>query len=606
MRFSPCLMQRRTIAALAAGTLVMGALQRPASAYIEAAFALGKIIQDSTNIVLVRVESVDRENNIIVYKKVEDIKGTHPVEYFRHNVAHAGFSPREWQAVMAWAAEGKLAVICHNGGASETCIDNYWYQCYLRKGTSEWWDMVHGEPYLLRSFAGKPDTMAAAVKAIMKGGEVVIPAMVDGDKNALALRTARSERLRASMKLIDYNEARDFAGWGNEEIRPVLDMPAFGQISTLPRVDGQSSWGALTGHIQGAERADLVLFGDQRVAILQNQGEGSFDEMDLPGGKDSFGGARAAAVADYNATTRASILLATPSGPRLLTSLGAGKLRDDSDALPKRPYWSLSAAAWIDLGDKDRPAMVLADDFAGLRVLRNKSEIAHAADTAPIPAGPDVPLGLPAGKAAFEDVSDAAALGEHGLGMGMKVLELVAADLHGDGSQRLIVNGADGSALVLVAHGGKFFVEPITGLSWPAGSHLAVGDFDGDGKADIIAVGPAGIRVLKNGGNGQFADITPASGLAGITGTSALLVPRLEDGKTTVDLLVGSLRGNNRFFRNNGRGVFTETTRDIGLDRRIFNSRALTFLPAPKGRPGSADLVMVNEGQPSAILIWKK
>jgi len=39
----------------------------------------------------------------------------------------------------------------NNGGASETCIGNYWYQIY----PGDWWSMSHGEPFLLRSYAGK-------------------------------------------------------------------------------------------------------------------------------------------------------------------------------------------------------------------------------------------------------------------------------------------------------------------------------------------------------------------------------------------------------------------------------------------------------------------
>jgi hypothetical protein len=337
-------------------------MQRLGFGYIEAAFSLGKVVQDSTNIVLLRVVSVDREKNTITYEKVEDIKGKHPVDVIKHNIAHAGFNPREWQNVMAWAAPGKLAVFCHNGGASETCIDNYWYQTYARRGDPNWWDMVHGEPFLLRSYAGKPEKMAAAVKEMLAGQEVVVPCMVDGDKNAIALRIARIQRMRASLKLQDYNAARDFAGWGGDEIRPVLDMAGFGQISTLPRMEGASGWGVATGHLDSKDKMDLVLYSEDKVAVLANAGEGSFDEVDLPGEKGKFGGARAAAVADYNGTGKGSVLLATPTGPRLLTNLGGGKLRDDSGAFPKRGYWNLTGAAWVELeGQKDRPAVLLAD-----------------------------------------------------------------------------------------------------------------------------------------------------------------------------------------------------------------------------------------------------
>ena len=50
---------------------------------------------------------------------------------------------------MEWAEVGKTAIFFHNGGASETCIGSYWYQCYPN---GEWWGLSHGEPFLLRSF----------------------------------------------------------------------------------------------------------------------------------------------------------------------------------------------------------------------------------------------------------------------------------------------------------------------------------------------------------------------------------------------------------------------------------------------------------------------
>src|ERR1035437_3937351 len=270
---------RRMMMSVAAGMVVLG-LGRSALGYIEAAYSLGKVVLDSTNVVLMRVVSVDRDKNIIVYRKLEDVKGKHGADEIRQNIAHAGFNPREWQNVMAWAQEGKIAVFCHNGGASETCIDNYWFQCYARKGTESngvavWWDMYHGEPFLLRSYAGKPEKMAASVKEMLGGAEVTVPCMVDGDKNAIALRTARVQRMRASLKLQDYNAPRDFAGWGGDEIRPVLDMAGFEQISALPRMEGESGFGVVTGHLEGADKTDLVLFSEGRVAVMANTGEGS-------------------------------------------------------------------------------------------------------------------------------------------------------------------------------------------------------------------------------------------------------------------------------------------------------------------------------------------
>src|SRR5438132_9941546 len=166
----------------------------PAYAYVEAPHSLGQVIALSTHVMVVRVEKVDKERNLIVYRKVRDLKGVHPADVIKHNVGRQGFHPREWQYPMEWAEPGKTAVFFHNGGASETCIGNYWYQAYAG---GEWWGMSHGEPFLLRSYCGQIDKLATAVTDILGGKEVIVPCMMDGNKDDLHLRRARIQRLRA-------------------------------------------------------------------------------------------------------------------------------------------------------------------------------------------------------------------------------------------------------------------------------------------------------------------------------------------------------------------------------------------------------------------------
>src|SRR5207245_4173871 len=88
-------------------------------AYVEAPHSLGLVCTLSTNIMVLRVEKVDRQNNLIIYRKVRDIKGQHPTDVIKHNIGRGGFHPREWQYTMEWAEVGKTAVFFHNGGASE-------------------------------------------------------------------------------------------------------------------------------------------------------------------------------------------------------------------------------------------------------------------------------------------------------------------------------------------------------------------------------------------------------------------------------------------------------------------------------------------------------
>src|SRR5207249_1997009 len=159
--------------------------------------------------------------------------------------------------IMEWAEVGKTAVFFHNGGASETCIGTYWYQAYAG---GEWWNMSHGEPFLLRSFAGNPDKLIAAVTDMMAGKEVIVPCMVDGNKDDLHLRRARIQRLKASLKRDKYDAKRDFVGLGGEDFRRLSGMPGFTHISGLARVDPDAQ-SISSLDIDGDGKPDLVLAG---------------------------------------------------------------------------------------------------------------------------------------------------------------------------------------------------------------------------------------------------------------------------------------------------------------------------------------------------------
>src|SRR5262245_200455 len=209
-------------------TLLLAFTPNPARAYIEIPHSLGKVVNDSTTIVLMEVTRVHQEKGLLFFRKVADLKGKHPADEIKHNIGKRGFHEREWKNVMAWAEVGKKALFFYNGDASETCIHTYWYQCY-REG--EWWGMSHAEPFLLRTFYGDPEKLAELVTKILKNEEVIATCLADGDKNQLHQRKGKLQRLKASLKKQDYNAKRDFVGWGGdgeeiEEFKTTELLPA--------------------------------------------------------------------------------------------------------------------------------------------------------------------------------------------------------------------------------------------------------------------------------------------------------------------------------------------------------------------------------------------
>jgi hypothetical protein len=185
----------------------------PARAYIEAPHSLGRCIHESTNVVLMELSRVNKEKNLLIFTKVADIKGKFAGQEIKHNIGQRGFHEREWKSVMAWAEVGKRAVFFCNGDASETCIGTYWYQCYRE---NDWWGMSHAEPFLLRTYYGDPDKLADLCGKMVKGQEVVVTCLADGNKEQLHQRKGKVQRMKASLKKLDYDPKGDFVGWGGD------------------------------------------------------------------------------------------------------------------------------------------------------------------------------------------------------------------------------------------------------------------------------------------------------------------------------------------------------------------------------------------------------
>ena len=193
--------------------VLLACLTPTAHGYIEVPYSLVRCVQESTNIVVMELTRINTEKNLLIFKKVGDLKGKHAAAEIKHNIGKKGFHEREWKNIMQWAEVGKKAVFLYNAESSETCLGTYWYQAY-REG--DWWGMSHAEPFLLRTFHGDPEKLADLITKILKNEEVVTTCFADGDKNQLHLRKGKLQRMKASLKKIDYDPKRDFVGWGGD------------------------------------------------------------------------------------------------------------------------------------------------------------------------------------------------------------------------------------------------------------------------------------------------------------------------------------------------------------------------------------------------------
>ncbi|QJW95944.1 FG-GAP repeat domain-containing protein [Frigoriglobus tundricola] len=716
--------------ALGAAALLAWSVPQPARAYVEVPMSLGDVVRQSTNIVQMQVTKVDREKNLIIYTKLQDIKGKHPQTEIKHNIGRGGLRPGEWEEIMKWAEVGKVATFFHNGGASETYFGTSWYQAYPQ---GEWWGMSHGEPFLLRSYAGKVDKLPGVLADMLADKEVIVPCMVDGDKEAIHKKTARIQRLKASLKLVDYNPKRDFVGWGGEDIRRLQGVPGFDRYAALSKLEAEAQ-SVTTVDFDNDGKPDICLVGANKVVLLQNGGDG-FIEVALPG---LTGGARAAVWADCNGDGLPDLLLATPTGPRLYVNLGKAQFRDETRRLPRELAYNLTAAAWGDIDGDGKPDIVLANGFHGLRVYQNvrpeapkivlpqvgewqaigifraqnpadnfktafpvesdkftpqkeykgkrnlptkwaKKDVPPGQPTPlpemgancatymrtelDMPADAEVPVSIGTGGNTltvwvndekvygeekgkpeptaldlklkrgkntllvkmcnaelpqvfsfavgtgdsgppgpwFRDVSTAWGFGPDGLCADTKGDTLAVADFTGDGKPDMLYGA--GTGVLLVNQGGTFAIKPDCGISYKPGKvGPAVCDFDGDGHLDLFIPQANGrCQLLRNNGTGTFTDVAADAGdlARGVpNAVSAAWGDFDNDGRP--DLLVCCLKGPNRYFKNEGGGKFVERTKELGLGQKVFNSQAAAF--ADLNGDGQLDLILANEGQESCVL----
>jgi hypothetical protein len=541
----------------------------PAWAYIEAPMTLADVIHQSAQITILRVTRVDKTKNLIVYEKVEDIKGKFPTQTARH-VCTGQLREGEIKTVLDWAEPGKIAIFFAKDGACETCIDTYWYQIY--KQGDDLYGMSHGEPFLLRSYAGKAEKLPPVVRGIMEGREVICPAMED-NKDLLHKRAGKIMRIRASAKLMTFDHKRDFVGWGGEVIRRIPGGTGFSHVAPLSRIDAEARHVSAID-FDGDGKLDVCIASTSALRLFQNQGE-SYSETSLPGLR---GGARSAAWGDHNGDGRPDLLLATGDGVKLFTNLGNGQFRDDTNLLP-RDLAAATSAVWIDADGDGKPDVLVATAFNGLRLYRN--------------------AGMK-----FEDVSAAWGLGPNGLASEARGETLAVADVDGDGKPDFLLGA--GTGMLFVNTGTRFELKADSGISFdPSRCGPTFVDFDGDGHLDLFVPQNGKSKLFKNDGKGHFTDVIEKCGdlakpMSGAV--SAAWGDFNNDGHP--DLVIGCLRGPNRYYQNNGDGTFTDKTAEVGLTARVYNSQAIAL--ADLNGDGKLDLIMANEGQDAAILFGNR
>jgi len=164
------------------------------------------------------------------------------------------------------------------------------------------------------------------------------------------------------------------------------------------------------------------------------------------------------------------------------------------------------------------------------------------------------------------------------------VASILAPDQYATAQTPPAVSPAAASRIKFALQSLPFRVETDETLKTPhapatmAGG-VAVFDYNKDGRPDIFFTNGANIETLKkddpkysnhlfrNDGKGVFTDVTKEAGLTGSGYDMAVAVGDY-DNDGYPDLFVGGLHGNT-LYHNNGDGTFTDVTAKAGLDKSV-------------------------------------
>ncbi len=174
---------------------------------------LGSMCRMPDHIAVLHVDKVSADGGVIVFKHVEQLKGKY----------HGGGTKlvipanvKGAKVIRDWAAEAKTAVMFYfwqGKGIGYVCIDSAWCQVYSQIGHASKtdppdisWYAAQVEPAFLAMYCGTADKLRDAVKRILKGEEVAVPAIVGENRRAVEEGRAKVQDILAGLKLVGANE----------------------------------------------------------------------------------------------------------------------------------------------------------------------------------------------------------------------------------------------------------------------------------------------------------------------------------------------------------------------------------------------------------------
>jgi len=352
----------------------------------------------------------------------------------------------------------------------------------------------------------------------------------------------------------------------------------------------------------GDGKPDLLLVSavqNGSVRLLHNSGEGKFADVTDASGIKLSGSGLGCAAGDYDNDGKTDFAVCMLDGVHLFHNDG-GKFTDVTKTVGIKPEKSCAGLTFVDYdhdGDLDLYITAKSGESAHNRLWRNN------------------------GNSTFTDVSAETALGMSGSNDGVTVSDfnndraidfilagaaksptillnpregafkefdgiefakeglpaaigVVAFDFDKDGWMDLAFThaGMPGISLWRNKEGRGLERVALPDFGWKSGAGIAAVDYDNDGWIDLVTVGEGAnggeVRLLRNLGEGKFADVTKGSRLDAVKLTKPIAIATANvSGNGAMDLVVTQAQGAPVLLKNEG----AEKNGWIELDLRALN-----------------------------------
>ena len=380
--------------------------------------------------------------------------------------------------------------------------------------------------------------------------------------------------------------------------------------------------------VDGGSLADARVASQAKHRLYHNRGNGRFDDVTARSGIQHRDYGMGACAGDYDNDGRIDLYV-TNFGPNVLyRNRGDGSFTDvTATAHVGEPRWSASCA-FADLdkdGDLDLFVVNYVDADRSKTPYCGNAKIGQRFYCHPLNY-PSLPNRLYRndGRGVFTDVSVASGIGTYrGNGLG-----LVVTDYDEDGWPDVVVANDSVANFLFRNTGNLRFVEAALGAGVAvatdgktrAGMGVDAGDYDGDGREDVVITNLdfETHSLFRNLGDGLFEYATRASGIGFATlpyvGFGVAFLDMDNDTQLDIAIANGHIMDNasvyrsgttyaqrNLLFRNTGSKRFTEIGRSAG-DGFALEKVSRALATGDIDNDGDLDLLVTNNGQTADLL----